>query len=201
MVNMEAPASVAQAVAIAPARFVPAAEAIDVPRARTRQVSAYIEEVWAPVYGTTDSTDMLEILRASERLVGWNVTQRIAASAKARMTAEQYAEVLQSAQFQVADEFYNQYYETIVGNDPIEIDGKIVTGGTRITGGRREYREKTKGYVHWDAGYVKERNAALAELDSRPRRNVRRALEAHAGEVLPMHRKMANPRYDRKAAV
>ena len=143
----------------------------------------------------------MEILRASERLVGWNVTQRIAASAKARMTAEQYAEVLQTAQIQASDALYNQYYETIPGNDPIEIDGMVVTGGTRITGGRREYREKTKGFVHWDAGYVKERNAYQAAMDARPVQNVRRNLERVAGEVLPMHRKLTNPKFDRKAAV
>jgi hypothetical protein len=31
-------------------------------------------------------------------------------------------------------------------------DGTPIRGGTEIRGGRREYREKTKGYYHWDSG-------------------------------------------------
>ena len=196
-VALEAPGHAQEAVAVAPARFVAAADAVDVPSDRVRQVSAFVEEVWAPEYAKTDSTDMLEILRASETLVGWNVTQRLAASAKARMTAEQYAEVLQTAQIQASDAIYDQYFETIVGNDPIEIDGKIFTGGTRI-GSRNHYREATKDYIHWDAGYMAERQKAQADYATRPARNVRANLEATAGRVLPMRTVLNNPRFNKR---
>lgn len=197
-VAIEAPAHAQHALA-AP-RFVAAAEAVDVPRDRVRQVSAFVEEVWAPQYQTTRSTDIAEILRASETLVGWKVTQRVASSARHRLTAEEFQEVIQSAQIQATDEFYCDYYPTIPGSDTIVIDGKAVTGGTRITS-RTHYREATKGFAHWDKGFLRERAAAEAEMASRPVRNVRANLERVAGEVLPMRRTQMNPRYDRKAAV
>ena len=77
-----------------------------------------------------------------------------------------------------------------------------IVRGTMITKGRSEYNERTKGYVHWDKGFVQQRYAALAEEDSRPVRNVRRALEATAGEVLPTWRPVGlNMRRDRRSAV
>jgi hypothetical protein len=194
---MAAPSDIAQA--LAPSRFVSLAEAIDVPPSRVRQVSAFIEEHWSPVYRTTASTDLVAILLASQEQLGWKVTQR--QSAASRIHNDDFMEVVQSAQIQAKDDIYNQYYPTIPGNDPIEIDGKTITGGTRITGGRREYREKTKGFAHWDVGFVKARQAALAEEASRPVRNVRKNLERVAGESLPMRRILANPRVDRHSAV
>jgi len=185
-----------------PARFVRCEDAVDVPRTRVRQVSAFVDEHWQPVYATTDSTDLLTILRASETLVGWNVTQRQSASsrAKRKIAAEQFAEQVQSLQIQASDAFYDDYYVTVPGTDTIEVDGKTLTGGTRIRS-RTEYNEKTKHFAHWDAGFVKERIAAQAEQDSRPARNVARNLARIAGEVLPMRRILSNPRYDRKSAV
>lgn len=197
-VALEAPPAAAHALA-AP-RFVAAAEATDVPRDRVRQVSAFVEEVWRPEYAKTRSTDMAEILRASQTLVGWQVTQRVSASSRHRLTAEQFAEVLQSAQIQASDSFYAGYYETIPGNDAIEIDGKMLTGGTRVTS-RTQYNAVTKGMVHWDRGFLEQRKAAEAEMASRPIRNVKANLERVAGEVLPMRRVLANPRYDRRSAV
>ena len=199
-VSIEAPSHASAVVEATAARFVPAAEA-DVPKSRERQVSAFLTEHWSPVYAKTDSTDMVEILRASQTLLGWTVTPRVAASAKAKMTAEQFAEVLQSAQIQASDEIYNGFYETISGPDSILVDGKMLTGGTRITGGRREYAEKTKNFVHWGPGVAEKHAAAHAELDSRPVRNVKRALEAHAGVALPLYRRLQNGRYDRRSAV
>jgi hypothetical protein len=199
-VELAAPAHAEAALAVASPRFVAASETPDVPRDRVRQVSAFIEECWSPVYATTRSTDMAEILRASETLVGWNVRQRLAASARAKMTAEQFAEVIATAQIQATDDFLVGYYETIVGNDSIVIDGKKVTGGTYIRS-RNHYREATKNYVHWDKGVLEERRKAEAEMASRPIRNVRANLERVAGECLPMRRLLPNPRYDRKAAV
>lgn len=200
-VTLEAPKFAAEAVALAPTRFVAQSTNPDVPRDRVRQVSAFVEEVWQPQYAATHSTDMVEILRASQTLLGWWVRQRVAESARARLTAEQFAEVLQSVQIQATDAYLCGYYTTIKGNDPIVVDGKTLTGGTRITS-RTHYREATKGYVHWsDKGFLEKRQAALAEEASRPIRNVRANLERVAGEVLPLHRKIANPRYDRRSAV
>ena len=198
--RMQAPGHIERV--LAPARYVPASEAIDVPRDRVRQVSAFIEECWAPVYQRTDSTDLLTILRASETLVGWNVTQRQSASSRARrkIAAEQFAEQVTSLQIQASDEFYNGLLPTVPGDDPVLIDGKLLRG-TVITKGRAEYEERTKGYCHWGAGFVKERIAAQAEMESRPVRNVARNLERMKGEVLPMRRLLANPRRDRRSAV
>jgi hypothetical protein len=218
-VQMEAPADVERA--LAPVRFVAADDATDVPRDRVRQVSAFVEEVWTPVYRSTDSTDLATIFRTSQELVGWTVRQRASVSSQARhrLTAEQFVEVLQSAQIQASDEYLNGYYETIPGNDPLIIDGQImkgkatydadgrmthdgtVRGGTMITGGRAEYRAKTKGMVLWDAGVVRERMKAEADIATRPVRNVKANLERKAGEVLPMRRLLANPRVDRRSAV
>jgi hypothetical protein len=195
---LQAPADIERA--LAPSRFVAIADAVDVPKSRTRQVSAFIEEHWSPVYASTTSTDMFEILKASKTQVGWRVTQQQTASSRARMTDAQFIEQAQTLQFQTSDEIYNGYFETIRGNDPIEIDGKILTGGTRITGGRAEYRAKTKDYVHWDKGFIEKRQAALAEEASRPVRNVKANLERVAGECLPMRRLLPNARYDRKSA-
>lgn len=216
--RMAAPAHVEHALA-AP-RFVALADAVDVPRERVRQVSAFVEDVWAPVYGTTDSTDLGTILRVSQQQIGWRVTQRQSASSivRKRLSAEDFREVVQSTQIQASDAFYNGVYETIPGNDPIVLHGEILRGeatydrdgrmthdgivrGTMIQHGRAEYNARTKGWVHWDAGFVAQRKAALAEEASRPVRNVRRNLERVAGECLPMRRLVTNPRYDRKSAV
>lgn len=209
------------AVALAPSRFVPAAEAIDVPASRVRQVSAFAEERWEPVHLKTDSTDMMEILRASETVIGWNVTQQPSASSRARnkMNSEDFREIVESLQIQASDEHLNGYYETIPGDDPVILDGQIlkgeatydengrmthdgtIRGGTMITGGRAEYREKTKGFIHWDKGGLEQREKAIAELNSRPVRNVRRAMESYAGE-LPMWKPTGiNFRRDRRSAV
>lgn len=196
---------------LAAPRFVALADALGVPRDRVRQVSAYVEEFWSPVYERTESTDIATILRASETQVGWQITQRPAASTRARtwQSAEQFVEVAQSAQIQATDEFYNGHYPTIVGNDPVIVegevlraaDGAVVRGGTMIRGGRKEYGEKTKSYVHWDEGVAKAHFAAHDEMCSRPVRNVRTAMDAMAGEVLPTRRLIANPRTDRQRAV
>lgn len=188
--------------ALAPVRFVSVEEAPEVPKDRVRQVSAFIEEVWQPVYRATDSTDIATILRISQELIGWTVRQRASVSSQARhrLSAEQFEEVALSAQIQASDEFYNGLLETVPGNDPFYFDGKLLHG-TIITKGRTEYNQRTKGFVHWDRGFDAQRQAAQAEMDSRPVRNVKRALEHTAGQVLPMRKLLANPRYDRQSAV
>jgi hypothetical protein len=199
-VAMAAPADVERA--LAPVRFVSLEDAVDVPRDRVRQVSAFVEEVFEPVYRKTDSTDLATILRTSQELVGWSVRQRASVSSQARhrLSAEQFVEVAQSAQIQASDAFYNGLLETVPGNDPFMVDGKMLKG-TIITKGRTEYNQRTKGFVHWDQGFVKERAKAQAEMESRPQRNVKAALERKAGEVLPMRRILANPRRDRMSQV
>lgn len=213
---------------IAAPRFVALADANDVPSDRVRQVSAYVEEHWSPVYASTESADLLEIILASQRQVGWTVTQRESEQSRlarrAHQNAEEFVEVLQSTQIQASDEFYNGIMETVPGNDPIILDGEILRGeatyewdadgnrgkmihdgivrGTMITKGRSEYNARTKGMIHWDKGFLKEREAVQAEMDSRPVRNVRRAMEAIAGEKLPMWKPTGiNFRRDRRSAV
>jgi hypothetical protein len=211
---------------IAAPRFVALADANDVPSDRVRQVSAYVEEHWSPVYDSTQSADLLEIILASQRQVGWAVTQRESEQSRlarrAHQNAEDFVEVMQTCQIQASDEWANGYYETIAGNDPCVIDGEIlrgeatyewnedgsrgkmihdgiVRGGTMITGGRREYRAKTKGYVHWTKDDLPERARQQAAFDARPVQNVRRALE-DCQNALPMYRCVGiNFRKDRRA--
>src|SRR5271165_1567473 len=59
-VVLQAPGHLEQT--LAPVRFVALSEATDVPRSRVRQVSAFVEEYWSPVYEKTASTDMATIL-------------------------------------------------------------------------------------------------------------------------------------------
>lgn len=228
--------------ALAPPRFVQSENA-DVPESRTRQISAFLVEQWAPVYKQSDSTNLWDIFRASEELVGWNVTQQIRNShcdcthakmeldgdgrlvhaacgrASKRLSQEDFEQVIQSMNVIPSDEFYNGLVETVPGNDPIVLDGEILRGeatydhegrmthdgivrGTVITKGRREYNERTKGFVHWDKGFAAQREAAINELNSRPVRNVKRMLDSIAGEKRPMKKIIGvNPRYDRRSAV
>jgi hypothetical protein len=202
----------------APARFIAAADAIDVPIERVRQVSATLEEVWEPVYRPIDSTDLFTLLHTQPELLGWNVTTRALTRAR-RYLRDEEEERIQSLQVIPSDAYYNGIYETIPGNDPIVLDGEVLRGtptynpdgsikhdgilrGTVITGGRAEYRRRTKGFVHWDKGFVAAREAAQAEMASRPVRNVRRALEATAARCLPTWQPVGiNPRRDRTRAV
>lgn len=228
-VQLETSAQVEKA--LAPAKFVTAAEA-QPPKNRVKQVSAFIEERWTPVYETTSSTDLGEILRASQTLKGWVVKQAVRSAycdctrarfskdgreyvhrecgrARKHLSNEQFVEVAQSAQLQPTDSFYVQYATTIPGKDPVILDGQVLTArdGTVITGGtqiqgRKHYNQVTKDMPHWDKGFVARREAALAEEASRPVRNVKRALEAVAGERLPMHRPVGvNLRRDRSRPV
>lgn len=225
-VALEAPSHVEAT--LAPVRFVALADAVDVPADRTRLVSAFVEEHWAPVYTSTDSTDLATILLVSQKQIGWQVTQREShqsrTARRARQNAEDFVEILQSTQIQASDEFYVGYYETIPGNDPVILDGEIlrgeatyetnedgsrgkmthdgiVRGGTMITG-RKHYNSETKGFVQWDKGAWQEHLRVEAEMLSRPVRNVRQAMEAIAGEKLPMWRPTGiNFRRDRRSAV
>lgn len=195
----------------------------EVPTSRVRAVSAFVEERYRPIYDSTKSTDLFEILKASQTLIGWKVTlhARKEAKAKAPMTAEEFVEHVQSLHIpRLADEAYNVYLDSFAGNDPCIVDGEIlrgeatydehgkmthdgvIRGGTQIRHGRREYNRVTKDAVTWDKGYIKQRFAALAEQASRPVRNVQRALDAQKGESLPTWRPVGiNFRKDRRSAV
>lgn len=145
---LTAPGDVARA--LAPARFVPAAEARP-PKDRVQQISAFIEEVWSPVYDTAaGSTDLGAILLAAKTLLGWRVEQRARAAycdctsahferradgtftdracgrARAPRSFEDFQQVLQSMQFAPADDLYNVYLETVPGDDPVIVDGALV---------------------------------------------------------------------------
>lgn len=195
------------------------------PYDRVRQVSAYVEEHWSPVYAKTESADLATILLNSQKQIGWHITQRESEQSrlarKAQQNAEDFIEVLQSCQVQASDAFYDGYYETIAGNDPVVLDGEIlrgeatyewnedgsrgamihdgiVRGGTQIRG-RQQYDRATRGMVHWDKGFAAQREAAQAEYASRPVRNVRRAME-DCKNALPMWRATGiNFRRDKRA--
>jgi hypothetical protein len=189
---------------IVPARFVRAGE-IAVPESRMRLVSPYVEEHYAPVYATTDSLDLSEILRASQELVGWNVTQTIrdehcdclnavwnkegvheqCGRARASLSDEQFVEHVARVQLQASDEFYNGFYETIPGSDSVLTGAGLATGGTRITRGRTQYNQKTKGWVHWDKGVVKEREKAYAAEQQKWIDDVRPRVEKVSKTQLP----------------
>jgi hypothetical protein len=198
----------------------------EVPSSRVRVISAFVEEHFQPIYDIPiGSTDLAAIAKAAQHptIIGWKVTQhaRKEAQAKAPMSKEEFVEHVQSLHFpEMSDEAYNQYLDFVKGNDPCIVDGNVlrgtptfdsdgrmthdgvIRGGTQIRGGKRDYREKTKGYAHVDQGWWKNHIAALAEESSRPVRNVKRMLEAVKGESLPMWSPVGiNPRKDRQSGV
>ena len=193
--------------AVAPARVVDAKDAV-VPKNRVRMASAYIEEHWEPIYAKPVSTNITECLRAANTPVAWRVTQKVrsahcdcarakyelhdgalihtscgrAAPAKATTDAE-IVEVVQSLQLsKLADDDYNVFMPTVPGPDAIMTPAGLAKGGTRIGGGRREYREKTAGFAHWDSGTLKEReraqHGAKVEMQQKLERHTDSALKA-----------------------
>jgi hypothetical protein len=169
---------------LAPQRFV-AADAVVAPASRVRQVSRYVEEHYSPVYDTPRSSGLAEALRASTTVVGYNIRQvartpycdcrsarltledgqlvhRACGRARKKVAAEDFVEHVRTLQLAPSDEFYNTFYPTIPGPDAVQTDAGLAKGGTQIRGGRREWREKTDGWVVWDKGVVKEREKAYA---------------------------------------
>jgi hypothetical protein len=200
-----------------PERFVAAEQEIP-PKNLQRQVSRYVDEVWTPVMMTTDSTDPAIIYWASQTLAGYRIVE-VARSpqcdcSKAKYTvidgelahaqcgrpmayigaehSEDIAEHVQSINLAQADDNYNRFYETIRGPDSIMTEAGPAKGGTRIRGGRAEYRRQTKDMVHWDKGFVRER--ALAEGKEKQAR--KDALPVHAEQFV----KRFFPRLGKKAA-
>lgn len=142
-----------------------------------RTVGNYLFEKWRPVYAKADSDDVLAILSSSQTQVGWSVTQEVRSvhcdcthakfgrngihekcgRARRSLSDEEFIEQVQQQQIAPQDQYLNGYYETIRGNDPLYFEGRVLTGGTRISGGRAEYNAKTKNMVHWDQGFVERR--------------------------------------------
>jgi len=212
-------------IALAPTYFV-AAQNVDVPKSRVRQVSRYVDEHFSPVYDTANTSNFAEAIRASKTLVGWHVTQkarsphcdclqatleleggtlvhRACGRARKRVDDADFAEHILSLSIAPSDEFYNMYYPTIPGNDPvIQQDGSVlkgeavykngkmvhdgtIRGGTMIRGGRRQYRSLTKTMVHWDKGHIKERARAYEEHQKGLLKRVRPMVEKANKERLP----------------
>ena len=184
--------------ACAPERFVDATHVV--PKSRVRQVSPYIEEHYKPVYATAKgSNDLAEIVRAGQTLIGWVITQRprspFCDCQKARfgkedgqmvhrecgrrrapLSDQEVVERALSAQVQASDEFYRGFYETIPGTASAIIDGVPVTGGTLISS-RKDYNEKTKGFVHWDKGTHREVERAKKEQNDKRKADTAKAVE------------------------
>ncbi len=116
--------------------------------------------------------------QATLELEGGKLIHKACGRARRHVSDEEFAEHILTLSFAPSDDFYNCEYPTIPGNDPMTVDGKVLRGepvyrdgkmvhdgiirkGTVIRHGRREWREKTKGWVVWDKGVVKERDKAV----------------------------------------
>jgi len=88
-----------------------------------------------------------------------------------------------TVQMQPSDAFYDTYYPTIPGSDVGVVDGVRVKGGTHIRS-RREYNQKTKGWVHWDRGTPAAVNKALKEEKAKRESNVARIVEERAHRLV-----------------
>ena len=193
---------------LAPARFVAAGD-IEVPYSRERQVSPYVTERYRPVYAKTQSDDPAEILRASQQLLGWTVTQeprspfcdcrsalfsrdggefvhRKCGRRRAPLSDREVVERAMSAQLQPSDSMYDTFYPTIPGKDSAVIEGVPVTGGTRLRS-RKEWREKTKGWVLWDKGVPAAREKADQDEKSKREAKVARVVEKCAQRLVSDH--------------
>jgi hypothetical protein len=119
--------------------------------------------------------------QATLELDAGKLVHKACGRARAHRSDEDFIQHIQSLQIAPSDEFYNTDYPTIPGKDVyIMPDGKplrgtptydangkmthdgIIRQNTRMTGGRREWKQKTKNMVMWDKGVVKERDKAYA---------------------------------------
>ena len=185
-----------------------AAKQKQVPYSRIEVLSPYVEAHWRPVYGTTNSENLAEIARVGQTIVGWKITLKERSEycechnarfeltekgsvhakcgrGRAALTDEQFVEHVQSLSFGVTDDFYNTFYMTIKGNDSIDTPAGPAKGGTRITGGRAEYNQKTKGMVHWDDGFMRERGLAEAREKKDRQESVTRHAEVFTKKFFP----------------
>lgn len=180
------------------------------PGMRKRMVGRYIVEEWSPFYAKTESLEISDILAASATVVGYKVAQRPAMvqcdcdgasftldehghlhhkdcgrpmAWVGKEHAEDFREHVQSLQINASDEYLNGFYHTIKGDAVTMIDGKMVKGGTRITGGRKEYLEKTKSYIQWGPGMLAEREKGFAK----EKEDRKQATREHAEMLIKKH--------------
>ena len=163
------------------------------PKERSRALTPDIEERWAPVYGKTNSTDIMEILRVSSQQIGWNVSyhernehcdctkatfnenniHETCGRAHAPVSNEDFVQQIQSLNYAPADQIYNRFYPTIKGTDYIMTENGPAKGGHRITGGRSEYRRVTKDMVHRDSGFLAARKKAESDEKAAQKEKIR----------------------------
>jgi hypothetical protein len=145
----------------------------DVPDSGYRLVDGYLEK-WIPVYETIEAESPLEIARAlggsyapSQR--GWRIERRLVSeschctsghfelkfghlnhvdgcgrsvSPDTSESPEQFRSRMASLSIAPSDEYLNGLYPTLGGRDDKDPQ-------SWITKGRSEYRERTKGMIHW----------------------------------------------------
>jgi hypothetical protein len=193
--------------ACAPQRFVVVNEG-EAPKSRERVVSLYIVETWRPVYELPKGDSIMEIAMAAQspRLLGWTVVQtprapfcdctvasftkrdgafihRECGRSRAALTSAEIVARAKTAQMQPSDAFYEGYYETIPGKDRGIVEGVEVVGGTQIRS-RRDYQQKTKGWVHWDRGTPAAVEKAKAEANAKRAAHLNRVIEERAHRMV-----------------
>jgi hypothetical protein len=219
--HTHAPDAAEYAARAVPARIEPA-DAVP-PKGLLRQVSQYMEERWDPIYAPPASFKIEDMIRAANTRVGWRVTQQVRAQYcscdKAKFTLvdgklthercgreaipkaatdEEVVEAVQSLAITAADDSYNVFMPTVPGNDAIMTPYGLAKGGTQIRNGRREYREKTAGYAHWDSGTMKERERAQHQakvaMQQKLEQHVETVIKAAPGKFVPKDKSIARLR-------
>lgn len=119
--------------------------------------------------------------------------------------APEVAEVLCSIGMQTNDDAtYNGFYPTLLGSDVAHAnygapgmaehqgghalrapDGSVIRGGAEIRQGRREYRERTRGYILWDAGTRKHMARLDAEKKAKKKADDRAFIEREVRKMSP----------------
>jgi hypothetical protein len=178
--------------ACAPERYYAKGE-IEVPLSRERVVSPYILERYSPVMAGMEivgyrviqepRSQFCDCLSARWSREGGTMVHVQCGRRRAPISDEQIIEKALSIQMQPSDAFYDQYYVTIPGNDKGVVDGMEVKGGTRISS-RREYNERTKGWVHWDKGTPAAVDKAVKEEKEQRKANVARVVEERAHRLV-----------------
>ena len=143
-----------------------------------------------------------DCLKSTLELENGKLVHKACGRARRHVSDEELAEHILSLSIAPSDDFYNCDYPTIPGKDPMTVDGKLLRGepvyrdgkmihdgiirkGTVIRHGRREWREKTKGWCIWDKGVVKEREKAYAAEQRKWIKGVRPLVEKVNKERLP----------------
>ena len=158
-----------------------------VPYSRTRAISKYIEERWEPVHAVLKDDSPPSLLAAISQgqapIEAWKVTQHVVIPKRgfAQMSPDEIREHVLSLQQAPSDAYLNGVYPTLKGR--------------RITGGRREYREATKGMVLWGsetndkAGWtghtLQHLDRISAERTAKKRERLRYAVEKWSKQQAP----------------